>query len=183
MRIRRTAIFLVRKFLFSVVACGALVCFATDARRACAAPPATGNSAATDASLQSAGGLGLANLSQWKLDELHLKDGRVLPGLIQGEDAAGVDFLEIRRPADRPMFFVMFWRFPSDKIDHIARLSDADRKVLIDRSQRRSRSLSHRRGQPGEDSLRACGRWGDRRLALFKRFMANRRWQGMARAR
>ncbi len=83
--------------------------------------------------MQSAGGLGLANLSQWKLDELHLKDGRVLPGLIQGEDAAGVDFLEIRRPADRPMFFVMFWRFPSDKIDHIARLSDADRKVLIDR--------------------------------------------------
>lgn len=104
--------------------CSTAICIGVAPNLACAEPPP---------SSQSAGGLDLANLAVWKLEELHLKDGRVLPGLIQGEDAGGVDFLEIRRPADRPMFFVMFWRFPSDKIDHLTRLPDADRKVLIDR--------------------------------------------------
>jgi hypothetical protein len=81
----------------------------------------------------SSAGLELSNVSHWKFEELHLTDGRVLPGLIKDEDASGVDFLEIRRPADRPMFFVMYWRFPIDKIDHLVRLPEADRKLLIAR--------------------------------------------------
>ena len=78
-------------------------------------------------------GLALASGEDWKFEELHLKSGRTLPGLIKGEDAAGVDFLEVRRPADRPMFLVMFWRFPADKIDHLTRLPEPDRKLLTSR--------------------------------------------------
>jgi len=86
--------------------------------------------------------LDLANMAHWKLEQLHLKNGRVLPGLVKGEDDSGVDFLEIRQPADRPMYFVMFWRFPIDKIDHVTRLSEAERKLLtarVDAVKNRSR--------------------------------------------
>ena len=78
-------------------------------------------------------GLDLASAGQWKVEELHLKNGRTLPGLIKGEDPVGIDFLEIRQPADRPMYLVMFWRFPIDKIDHVTRLAESDRNLLMER--------------------------------------------------
>lgn len=96
--------------------------------------PADGQSNSSAAAPSApAAGLDLSNLSHWTFEELHLKDGRSLPGLVKNEDAGGVDFLEIRQPADRPMFFVMFWRFPIEKIDHLTRLPEPDRKLLMAR--------------------------------------------------
>jgi hypothetical protein len=112
------------------VACCAAIAAANWTPRVFANPPVPPAAAAP---VPSAAGLALASGADWKFEELHLKSGRTLPGLIKGEDAAGVDFLEVRRPADRPMFLVMFWRFPADKIDHLTRLPEEDRKLLVSR--------------------------------------------------
>jgi hypothetical protein len=134
---RRFAIFL------AVVASCAAIAVANTSRRAVADPPAAGDKSqqsavapaatATSPPASPAAGLALASIADWKFEELHLKNGRILPGLVKGEDSTGVDFLEIRRPADRPMFLVMFWRFPGDKIDHLTRLPEPDRKLLMSR--------------------------------------------------
>ena len=59
--------------------------------------------------------------------------GRVLHGLIVAENIDSVDFMELRRPPGRPMFLVMFWRYPQDKIEEIVRLPEPDRQQLAQR--------------------------------------------------
>jgi hypothetical protein len=135
--------------LASIALCAA-ACFFGSTRGAIADPPAPANGSqqsAADAKA-SAGGLVLSNVGEWQFEKLHLKSGRTLPGLIKGEDSAGVDFLEIRQPAGRPMFLVMFWRFPNDKIDHLTRLPEADRKLLMERIDAfKNRSRDEEEGQ------------------------------------
>ena len=139
MKFRRPPIARREAALFSLAALCALAVLPNAAPHAAADTATPGDKsiagakpAATSAAAPAAG-LDLANVAHWKLEALHLKNGRELPGLIQGEDASGVDFLEIRQPADRPMFFVMFWHFPIDKIDHLTRLAEPDRKLLAAR--------------------------------------------------
>ena len=46
------------------------------------------------------------------------------------------------------MFLVMFWRFPTDKIDHLTRLPEADRKLLMERIDAfKNRSRDEEEGQ------------------------------------
>jgi hypothetical protein len=136
--------------LFAMVAICAAAAIATSTRRAIADAPAPDDKSQQSAanSTAPASGLVLSNVGEWQFEKLHLKNGRTLPGLIKGEDSTGVDFLEIRQPAGRPMFLVMFWRFPTDKIDHLTRLPEADRKLLMARIDAfKNRSRDEEEGQ------------------------------------
>jgi Protein of unknown function (DUF1570) len=95
-------------------------------------------------------GLDLAGLSKLPMEELHLKTdpgsrpasgpnrtgadkGRVLRGLIIGETADSVDFMEVRRPPGRPMNLIMQWHYPRARIDDIVHLADSQRQQLTQR--------------------------------------------------
>lgn len=97
-------------------------------RIASAQPP----SPATPAAIQP--GLNLANFSQWPFEELRVEPaGRTLRGLIVAENADAIDFMEIRRPPGRPMFLVMHWRYPRDKVVGVKHLPEAERQKLAER--------------------------------------------------
>ena len=57
----------------------------------------------------------------------------MLRGLIVSENLDSVDFMEFRRPPGRPMFLVMYWRYPQDQIEQIVRLPESERQQLIQR--------------------------------------------------
>ncbi len=136
--------------LFASIALCAAACFFESTQGAIADAPAPADTSQQPAANAKApsGGLVLSNVGEWQFEKLHLKNGRTLPGLIKGEDSSGVDFLEIRQPAGRPMFLVMFWRFPTDKIDHLTRLPEADRKLLLERIDAfKNRSRDEEEGQ------------------------------------
>jgi hypothetical protein len=79
-------------------------------------------------------GLNLADFSQWPVEELRVAPaGRTLRGLVVAEDGQGVDFMEISRPPGRPMFLVMHWRYPRDKILDLKRLPGAEQQKLAAR--------------------------------------------------
>src|SRR5579885_1563562 len=68
----------------------------------------------------------------WKYDVIHLNTGGTLKGLIVQEDRDAVVLRWVRR---KPGSYtsVIGSRIRRDEIDHIDRLSDADRKQLVDR--------------------------------------------------
>jgi len=72
-------------------------------------------------------------ISAWQFEELQLKTGRTLHGLIVAENPDSVDFMEIRRPPGRPMFLVMQWHYPLGLIAAMHRLSADQRSVLAQR--------------------------------------------------
>lgn len=94
-------------------------------------------------------GLDLKSFSSYPMEELRLKPekkstmagttakpsdkGRVLRGLVVAENIDSVDFMEIRRPPGRPMFLIMQWRYPLDKVEDIVHLPEADRQALTKR--------------------------------------------------
>jgi hypothetical protein len=74
--------------------------------------------------------------------------GRVLRGLIVGESADSIDFMEIRRPPGRPMNLIMQWRYPRDRIDDIVHLPDDQRKQLEQRIEEFKNRNSELEGAP-----------------------------------
>jgi hypothetical protein len=71
---------------------------------------------------------------EWRLESLHLKDGRVFRGLIQAERKREVEFAEIVRPPGKPMFAVIR---PIDPklVASFDRLQGAEHQQLVQRFQ------------------------------------------------
>ena len=66
----------------------------------------------------------------WKLEQIELKDGRILQGVIEGEYEEFVELQEVRRPAGKPMYLLVR---PIERktIKAIRRLSESDRAALL----------------------------------------------------
>jgi hypothetical protein len=68
----------------------------------------------------------------WKLETLTLKSGRVLEGLVRGQRADEIDFVEVVRPAGKPLYLVAM-SFDPQSVQSVARLAADDRKLLLER--------------------------------------------------
>ena len=70
--------------------------------------------------------------ADWPLETLVLVDGRTLHGLVvDGED--GVDFVQVVRPAGRPMYLISWGSIPTDRIGSLERLPDDEHARLVGR--------------------------------------------------
>jgi len=86
---------------------------------------------------------------QWQLEEVELRDGRKLQGLIQGVTAARLDFLEVRRPTGQPTFLVKR-RLPGDSVLELRRLDPAEHNALAEKVDRfQNHSLEEIRNMAG----------------------------------
>ncbi|MBN1851834.1 MAG: hypothetical protein JW829_03890, partial [Pirellulales bacterium] len=68
----------------------------------------------------------------WEMERLHLAEGRILAGLIETEQDASIQFIEVHRPAGKPMFLIMR-TVDRDRIQAIDRVGRAARRQLQER--------------------------------------------------
>ncbi|MDX1964190.1 MAG: DUF1570 domain-containing protein [Pirellulales bacterium] len=86
---------------------------------------------------------------KWPLEQLRLKDGRVLAGVFQAESTERVDFLEVRRLPGQPTYLVRR-RLPAESMAELTRLPPADRNALLEKIEKfRNRSLEELRNMRG----------------------------------
>ena len=97
----------------------------------CAAPCFGQQPDATPAEVTNAAG-SLAETTDWPMEVVRLTSGRVYRGLIQSQQKAEIEFVEVVRPEGKPMHLVVR---PIDRqlIAGVERLSQDERLQLIDR--------------------------------------------------
>ncbi len=82
-----------------------------------------------------------AELPEWKLEQIELRDGRSFGGLILRDTGEYLELDEVHRQAGKPMYLIKR-RFPLALVKTTTRLEESDRKVLTEQIQKfRSRSL------------------------------------------
>jgi hypothetical protein len=91
-------------------------------------------------------GLDLANATRWPLEELRLRDGRVLKGYIQSQGPAETEFVYVMQPPGRPMFCVIR-PLASEQIASVQRLPLDERTRLRERIERFRTRLRIEAGQ------------------------------------
>jgi hypothetical protein len=71
-------------------------------------------------------------VATWKLEKVVLSDGKMFEGLVAAESPAEIEFVEVHRPAGKPMYLVVR---PIDRknIETWTRLDEADRAELATR--------------------------------------------------
>lgn len=105
----------------------ALVCAALPLSSAFAQPPGTARRAPATPE------------SQWPMETLRLKDGRLLRGLVQSNDEGVIEFVEIVRPPGRPMFCVLHPISPRE-VEELTTLPREEHEQLV----RRFEQFRHR---------------------------------------
>jgi hypothetical protein len=73
--------------------------------------------------------------TSWELEEIRTSDGRTYRGLIRGEIAGEVEFVEVIRPPSKPMFLVVR-PIDAKSISFQRKLSEAKRRKLAERIER-----------------------------------------------
>jgi hypothetical protein len=92
-------------------------------------PEATGTAHPQDSAPKPAD---IEQASQWKLEQLEMRDGTVYAGLILAETDTEIEFAEIVRPPGKPMFAIVR-PVDSDRIAKKLRLEPAEYARLLDR--------------------------------------------------
>jgi hypothetical protein len=69
---------------------------------------------------------------EWKLEVLHLKNGRTVRGLVVNETSATIDFENIRQNPGRPTVHI-FTRYARDEVERIERLGAKEHEQLAAR--------------------------------------------------
>jgi hypothetical protein len=77
--------------------------------------------------------------TNWPMETLRFKDGRVLKGLLQSQREGEIEFIDIVRPPGKPMYGVLYPIAPKE-VDTITKLPEKDRKALA----RRFEQFRHR---------------------------------------